>query len=350
MHHSVLSIDEIRSILNKSITLYGNEKVVDLDIREYYNIIKVGSYYVGNSIVIVYKFPIFQPHIYDLYKLSIIPNKNHEALIPPFPFLAIFQKDFKYIEAECPKTSKWYLCEEKRSLQTRSSQDCIHQLITTQKRSSICKPVTIALDQPAYEELDDRYYTISFPAPTKIHLSCGQDQYKEIRGSYLAIIPQNCYIETPQLTISNTKDRLKGHVLKIMDLPIEDTNTQSPGPTLKLNSVNLDHLHATNLKMVQQSPLNLQATNDYGVYHTTIPLYVVLIGACALISYWAYRKYCSKSKTTPDEIPQEHPSHLETVYALPETRTRTSCSQPPPQFTTKIIGGGCSTGGGVTRC
>lgn len=349
MHHSILSIDEIRAILNKLTSLYSREEIVDIDIREYYNIIKLGSYYTRNNIVIVYKFPIFLPQTYDLYKLSIIPNKYHEVLIPSSPFLATFQKDSKNIEAECPKTNKWFICEEKRSLQSHFSQDCIHELINTQKKSSKCKPVAITLDQPAYEELDDRHYTISFPVPTKVHLSCGQDLYKEVQGSYLLTIPQDCYIETPQITIANKKNRLKGHVLKIMDLPVEDVDNQPPVPTLKLNSINLDHLHAANMKIMQQQP-HIPATNDYGIYHTTIPMYIALTGACALMGYFIYRRYWSKAKKTPDEEPQCHPRRPERIYALPEPKERISCNQPPPQFTTKIIGGGCSSGGGVTRC
>lgn len=350
MHHSVLSTKEIRAILNKLINLYGKDKVIDIDIREYYNIIKLGSYYVGNTVVIVYQFPIFIPLTYDLYKLSIIPNKYHEVLIPPSPFLAISQKDSKNIEAECPKTSKWFICEEKRSLQSRPSQDCIHELITTQRKSSSCTPIAISLEQPAYEELDDRYYTISFPATTKIHLSCGQDLYKEVQGSYLLSIPQNCYMETPQLTIANMKDRLKGHVLKIMDLPIENPDNQSPAPTLKLNSVNLDHLHATNMKIMQQQPHIINATNDYGIYHTTIPMYVALSGACALISYFTYRRYWANQKKKSNGDPEHQPRRPERIYAIPEPKERMSSNQPPPQFTTKIIGGVCSSGGGVTRC
>lgn len=237
MHHSLLSSLEIRNLVDRLTTLYGNSKLVDLDIREYYDVIQLGSYYLGNEIVIVFKFPIFTPHTYDLYQLSIVPNKNHEILIPSSRFLAIHEKDFKYIEAECPKTSNWFLCEEKRSSQNRPSQDCLHQPITTQRRKSICSPVTVTLEQPAYEELDDRHYTINFPVSTKVHLSCGRDLYKEYHGSYLAIIPQTCYLETSEFIISNAKDRLKGHVLTITDLPKEPDYNISKA-TIKLNSIN----------------------------------------------------------------------------------------------------------------
>ncbi|KOB52050.1 Uncharacterized protein OBRU01_26605, partial [Operophtera brumata] len=118
---------------------------------------------------------------------------------------------------------------------------------------------------------------ISFPVSTKVHLSCGQDLYKTLQGSYLAVIPQNCFLETPEFTISNTNDRLKGQALnlKIIDLPSDDFVTSSSAPAFKLNSINLNHLHGTNKEISLQSPLPLRSNIDYGLYHTTIPMYVI---------------------------------------------------------------------------
>lgn len=346
-HHSVLNLYAIRDIIRKLNVLYGSEKVVDLGIREYFDIIRLGFYYVGNEIVIVYKFPIVLPSIYDMYKLSIIPNQHHEILIPPFPYLAIHEKDFKYIEAECPKTSKWYLCEEKRSLQSRSSDDCIQHLITTQQRNKMCSPTTIALEKPAYEELDEKHYSISFPVSTKVHLSCGQDLYKTLQGSYLAVIPHKCYLETPDFSISNTNDRLKGQVMKIMDLPKDDIGTSSSAPTFKLNSINLDRLHTTNEKISLQSPLHLEKGIDYSLYHTTIPMYVVIASACALISSLLYRKYVFNKSRNSHKVGDESQAELQGTYALPTTR-RADPDQPPAQFTASF-NSRCSSGGGVTR-
>ena len=68
-----------------------------------------------------------------------------------------------------------------------------------------------------------------------------------------------------------------------------------------------------------------------------------MIGACIVIGILLYRKFARRSAsepTHPKEIKQQE------TYAVPEPSSRTM--QPPPQFTTKFIGGGCSSGGGVT--
>jgi hypothetical protein len=47
MHHSSLSSPEMQKLVNRLSSLYGNSKLIDLDIREYYDIVKLGSYYMG---------------------------------------------------------------------------------------------------------------------------------------------------------------------------------------------------------------------------------------------------------------------------------------------------------------
>lgn len=106
LHHLALDQTTLRSIIDKL-------HIINLDIREYYDIIKVRLFYVGNEIVLVFQFPIVISFIYNLYQLSMIPNKYHQVLSPTFPFLVIHEKEFRYIEAECPKASKWHLCIEK---------------------------------------------------------------------------------------------------------------------------------------------------------------------------------------------------------------------------------------------
>lgn len=356
MHHSVLNLHAIRKVINRLNILYSRERVLDLDPREYFDIIRLGSYYAGNEIVIVFKFPIVISPIYDMYKLAIVPNRKSEILTPPSPFLALYEKEFKYIEAECPKTSKWYLCEEKQNIQSRTTEDCIQQLITTQQHNPVCQPIQVSLEKPAFEELDEKHYTISFPVPTKVHLSCEQQQYETLQGSYLAIIPQQCKLETPHFTIANINDRLKGRALKIMDLPNNPSTTLPNGiPSLKLNSVNLNNLHEINTKISLQSPLKPHYdVAEYGLYHTTIPMYAVLLSACALSAIFYYRNcYLKQSKTpaaamrsTEDKALQPQETH-----ALPTllNQSGVEANQPPAQFTTKVFNSRCSSAGGVTQ-
>lgn len=66
LHHSILSINSIKDMLNRLELLYGKNRIINLDVREYYDVIKIGSYYSENNIVIVYRFPIVLENIYEM--------------------------------------------------------------------------------------------------------------------------------------------------------------------------------------------------------------------------------------------------------------------------------------------
>jgi hypothetical protein len=349
-HHSLLSIDTIDFIINRLDNLYGTERTVKLDYREYYDIVKLGYYYTEDSIVIVLKFPIVLPPLYDYYKLAIIPNRYNKILSPITPYLVIHQKDFRYIEAECPKTSKLYLCEENPHLQSKTPDDCIQKLITTQRSPATCHSVNISVENPAYELLDERHYSIIFPKPTKVHLSCEQDLYKTLQGSFLAIIAQKCYLETEAFTLLNVNDHLKGQALKLMDISKTEIATPSWTPTIKLNSINLSHLHTTNSKISLQQPVPApDDSTNYFLYHTTIPIYTIIISTGGLITGLVLYRYLYQKRTRNMEITSKDTQpELQRVYAVPLT-TRKPAVEPPAQFTTKVFNSRCSTGGGVTQ-
>lgn len=315
--HSMVSLINLKTMLSKLKLIYSKDEIIDLDLRNYYNILKVGSYYSDRNIVIVIKFPIALPRTYTLYKLSIVPNKYNLALMPTLPYIAIQGPYSTYIETECPKIDSWYLCEEKANYNIQDKPDCVQQLITQQNTSS-CTLTPVSLNKEAMEKLDEMHYTLSFPIPTKIQTTCRQEQFITIQGSYLATIPQNCFIKTPEFTISNINNRIKGHTLKIIQLPLNQNNVpKSEEPLVKLNSINLENLHSSYQKISVQPPVKLIHTNVDSIYHTTIPVYSLLFGLGALGSILMYRQYARKKveKACPTQ-----PEPAQEIYAQVEPR------------------------------
>lgn len=297
-HHSMLGLNALKNMIDRIRSLYNKEEILDISIREYFDIIKLGSYYSSNNLVIVFKVPIALPSTYDLYKLSIIPNKNHEILIPSSPYIAIHEDEFMYMETECPKAKTWYLCEMKVSFKPRDQVDCIQQLITTQKIDSTCNLTPVILTRGALEQLDDKHYTVTFPKATKVQTSCGRDEYTNLQGSFLVVLPHNCFLRTPEFTIINNNDHARGQVIKITDLTPRDSNfISSSQPVLTLNSINLDNLHASNAKITLQPPIDIKKSQDTTLYHTTIPLYAILLSATVLSSYVIVRRLLAKRRS-----------------------------------------------------
>lgn len=252
--HSILNIADLKVILDKLRILYHKDEILGVELRYFYDIIKLGYFYIDSQIVLVYKVPIASPSTYDLYKLSLIPNKNNQILIPNLPYIAISGHDSMYIETECPKVETWYLCERKSNYKLRDDPDCIQQLILKQEVQPTCKLTSVILTNEALEQLDGKHYTVSFPKQTKVKTSCGQEQFRILQGSYLISIPLGCYLKTPTFTINNADDRIKGHPLKIMELPAYREKVRAVDSSVILNSIDLENLHSINEKVSLQTP------------------------------------------------------------------------------------------------
>lgn len=319
--HSTISLGNLRNMISKLRVLYSKDEIIDIDLRDYYNILKLGSYYSDKKIVIVIKVPIASPRTYTLYKLSIIPNKNNMALIPTSPYIAIHGPYSMYIETECPKFNSWYLCEERIGYKVIDKPDCVQQLITQQHLNS-CTLTPVALHKPALEQLDEQHYTLSFPMPAKVQMSCGQEQFRTLRGSYLATIPQDCLIKTTEFTIANIDNRIKGHVLRIRTLWDQNTTSRTEESLIQLNSINLESLHESYKKVSVQPTVKLSKISDGSLYHTTIPVYLLLFSAGVLAIALIYRHWArSKAKKIDPTSTETNSDQDINVEAGPRKKT-----------------------------
>lgn len=282
--HSILNYESFNSMIRRLHMLYNQNEVLDIHFRDYFDIIKLGYYYKENEIILVIKLPIVNPINHTLYRLSLAPNRNNKVLSPTSPYVAIHEKGLLYIETECPKYNHGHLCEDDPSRRNGKQSACITHLILQQRIHESCHFTTVFLSSEAMEQLDEHHYVLSFPALTKVQLTCSEDQYKLLDGSYLAVIPKGCKLQSPTLKASNHHDRVEGHILKIMDVAFnEEKPYNEPTKIMKLNTIDLSHLHSSNSKIAVQESVTLKPLDLQSIYHTTIPVYVLLIGAAALI-------------------------------------------------------------------
>lgn len=332
--HSMIDIETLRSMVNRLEQIYSKDEILSLELREYYDIIRPGSYFNEKQIVIVFRFPIISKIIYDLYKLSIVPNKNRQALIPTYPFIATNGNSFVYIEAECSKFNNWYLCEKEITHQIRTKTDCIQELIMNQALKSSCQFNTVFLEKEAMEKLDDQHYVISFPNPTQVQSVCGREDFNTLQGSYLATIPINCYLRTKELTIINDNDVIQGQPLKLMNIPYNDVDTPHAALTqVHLSSIDLRGLHSIQNHVMTSQPIQLNQLQSDVIYHTTIPFYIALLGAGALIiAILGYRNkwFCKRCETSNTK------GH---TYEEPEIREedRAPRGKVPETFSLKVL-------------
>lgn len=282
-HHSVLNYNTFLSMKKRLDILYQPDQILDISFREYFDIIKIGYYYKDNEIILIFKFPIVRPTNYILYKLCLVPNRDGKILTPIYPFVAMHEKGLLYIETECPKFSHGHLCEDNISYHHFEQSDCILSLILKQKILESCKFASVTLSSEAMEQLDDQQYVMSFPNETKVRLICFQDQYRMLHGSYFITIPKGCTLHAPAFSATNQHDQIRGNILKIVDIACMKEHYSKPQvKTIKLNSIDLESLHSSNSKIALQEPVNVNTNEVEVLYHTTIPMYVILFGASGL--------------------------------------------------------------------
>ncbi|KAL0883675.1 hypothetical protein ABMA27_015800 [Loxostege sticticalis] len=314
-HHSMINVDTLESMIIKLKTIYGTEQIIQLELRQYYDIIKPGSFYTDNQIVFIYNV---------FYHLSIVPNRNNQTLIPSHPFLAINEISFLYIETECPKLNHWYLCEDASNHQLRSKSDCISELIINQVLKENCEFSTVTLKKEAMEKLDDQHYVLSFPHPSRVQLLCGRQDYITLQGSYLITIPIGCQLKTSEFTITNENDEIKGQPLKLTEIPSDAKEELKTASHIDLNSVNLQELHSIQKRIMMEAPIDNTDSSCDSLYHTTIPFYVVLLAAGMLLIFILHRRYniwkCNQT-TKREEHPnpsedQQRPDAIPATFSL----------------------------------
>ncbi|KAL0832399.1 hypothetical protein ABMA28_001824 [Loxostege sticticalis] len=337
-HHTMLKVEILSNMLVKLRKIYGRDSILDLELREFYDLIKPAYYFIDREIVLVFKFPIVTKVSYDLYQLSIAPNKYHQALIPSYPFIATNENAFVYIEAECPKLSYGYLCEEDVNHQIRTVPDCIQHLISRQSLEKTCKLTNVTLHKEAMEKLDDQHYVISLPHLTKIHLTCGREDYTQLQGSYLVTLPVNCHLRSPEFTIVNDNDEIKGNPLKIMKIPnIEMQAIDSSH--INLHSIDLQSLHSIQDKIALQTPVQIDAPTTETLYHTTIPFYGVLLSATVLILVVMLRRYeiltCRRANDADTKKPENH--EYESPHKSETEREGNPGRHVPATFSLKVL-------------
>lgn len=307
LHHSMIDIEVLKFMIVKLRKIYSRDRIPDLELREYYNLIKPGSYFVEKRIVIVYSFPIISEDIFELYKLSIVPNAEQLALIPSAPYVATNEKSFVYIAAECPKYNEIHLCEKNTAQQIRTEPDCIQELILHQNLKDTCQLSRIQLSREAIEKLDDQHYTLSLPRPTKVQSTCTRKDFDTLQGSYLVTIPMNCYIRTAELTISNDDNEIKGQPLKLSRVPYNQINRTTIYTHVKSKSIYLEDLHSIQSKISLEKPLEIQDNQPLALYHTTIPFYITASAVIMIIIFVVSRHHGFRHLTKKPTL-QNHTS------------------------------------------
>jgi hypothetical protein len=102
----------------------------------------------------------------------------------------------------------------------------------------------------------------------------------------------------------NINNKLRGQPLKIMSIPLENRHQES-NTILKMDSINLKNLETIEQHLSMEKQIEVNEIVSSSFYHTTIPLYLIILLGTSVTAFIIYRRYRITSKaeiTKPENI------------------------------------------------
>lgn len=321
-HHSVLTVDNIRYISETLTTLYQPDEILvntHTNLRDYYELLKSGSYYVDNMVVFILKFPIMYKNTYSYYHLYPTPTHNNTIIVPPNPYLAMDAERYQYMDQQCPKFKDNYYCQESAFLFSNSNhEDCLHHLILKQDISTNCLYTSFTTTSEIWQKIDDAHYILVCPNHTKIQLSCEGEHFDSIQGTYLLYIPEGCSATTEMNAMKNYMNKIQGRPMKLLSFELTNVSIKNPVNPLKLENIQLDKLYELETLVEKETITFPETTATTTFSYWTLPLYFVIVIIGCLILYRKYKKRSQEGVTavpTDDvELQQQSSSNVQSIF------------------------------------
>lgn len=298
--HNIITFENLQYFIQFLSKHYDPKQLITTDVKEsriFYNFVELSSYFSNDRIVFVIKVPILYKSTFDYYQLFPIPTLNYNILVPPKPYLIADDNAYQYLEEECQHYGKMYYCQKSIKLYNAMQQDdCLYKLIRSQIVSSSCSFHNIKIMEEIFEQINDNYYLLFCPKPTKFHLRCHNEEYTTVNGSYLLNLPENCTASTETTSFTNEKSINKGTPIKLYSLNLQDIRVKNPIEPLKIDKISMNQLY-NSIGFIQKEQQKIQLissdTQQLHIYWTT-PLYIVLTIAAA---YFAFTRIKARKLT-----------------------------------------------------
>lgn len=107
-----------------------------------------------------------------------------------------------------------------------------------------------------------------------------------LRGSFLVTVPQGCKIKTPEISIINLDNKLVGQPLELMALPHNEILTKTR--SFHLQTTDLSSLRKIQNQITMQDEISVETLDTTGMYHTTIPFYLLILFGAGALSIWYF--------------------------------------------------------------
>ncbi|XP_074035881.1 uncharacterized protein [Leptinotarsa decemlineata] len=254
LHHSIISIDDIKSILDSLLKYHSKDQLVYSEIEDsykQYDITPVDAYFSNTKLIFALHIPLVHPETFSHYHLYSIPTQNFTTIIPKNSFFTMSNDMFQYDSGPCRYLNPNYLCPNNYLIDGTQESDCIFSILQVKYNEAVCQTATIVVNKPLIEEVSESNYIAIFPQQEKVQTRCDETDFVMLKGSFLIEIPYQCSIETSGHTPTRREKPRENHYFF---LKLQYTNRKSKKPNSKSTISHLTNYVKCNSKEIDFNP------------------------------------------------------------------------------------------------
>jgi hypothetical protein len=309
VHNSIISVSDIKHILNTLTNLYKIDKIPFFqNILSYYQLIDLRASFIKDKIIFAIIMPIFNSDNFDYYHLYPIPQ-NNLTIIPEQPFLMLSSLNHQYEDEPCGAIEDLYICPDKLN---PNGEDCVISLILNVKKKK-CSLTPIHTPHTITKRLSHNCVLV-IPGTTisKLEKSCESNGYFIIEKPSVIKIPHHCKIKNKESTYINEENSILGEPFILPEVRTEEVENH---PTIE--HLNLRHIDLDDISQLKKEASSIH-TPRIVEYHQSHPVYisilVVLTLAVCCLLLWKLKNRCYKKTTNSTP---ENPSPEEKIENKP---------------------------------
>lgn len=291
IHPTLLSIENLNTIINKMQDLYSLNQIAQFKSKHsYYMFFGIQLLYKDERIIFLIHCPILMTTPFKTFFLYPVPIQN--KIIPPQkPYLILNENNelYQYQEELCEKIEDTFYCHN----HLQAEEDCIVSIILKNEAKN-CSTVSVHVEKMIANQISPQNILLTTPSYTIITEGCSIEKHQELQpGSYLITIPEKCHYTINQEQFSSENENLSP--VTIIELPSLDVSKlRGRSNKIKLNSMDIEELSHLAKKMNNHHEIALpvEPKENHSIPTWLLVIICFLICAITYIGVTCYYRNC----------------------------------------------------------
>lgn len=297
VHPDILKINDLKLILKEFSELHDKSEILDLDLYNWYSIIKTNCYFSNETLIFVLEFPLTDGELFDYYHLFPIPTSNNTILIPTKPYMALSSTHYQYMETRCQNINNYYICPQE-DLRSAPENDCVGSLLNGNPVH--CTFTEIEQPKSSIEQINSDHLLVISKNQVKITSFCKDQELQIIQGRNLITIPKNCTIQINNKKYGNHQNQRPVSPLLLPSIEIHNKTDIKKLGKIKIENIPLSEMYNIQKSLNSLNPVTIDEINDNATTNWILWIILILIVLISVSIYLFLRfKRCNRSPARP---------------------------------------------------